>query len=147
MTTSVNSVLDEISPAELIKDALERWGAPNLAPYGVVVGPTTDAQQQGGVASVTAAGLPLVEKYAPLQWMRAQVRCLHGTLDGAEQIAQAVYRDLNGRGRMKARMRSTDAWYLIHLANITAGPSYHYDSPETWETLLFAEILIGSEKL
>lgn len=138
--------LDQISPGELVKDALERWGAPNVAPY-IVVGPANHDQQQAGVASITAAGLPLVERYSPLQWSRVQIRCLHGTLDGAETIAQAVFRDLNQRVRLKVRQASTDAWYVLHLSNVTAGPSYHYDSPETWECLVFAEVLIGTQKL
>lgn len=140
-----HSTMADVSPAELVADALVRWGDPELAPEGVVVGPTTDAQQQGGVITLSAAGLPLMEKYAPLQWMRCQIRCLAGTLDTAENMSQGVYRDLNGRHRLRCRMKSTDSWYLIHLTNVTAGPSMHYDSPETWETLLFAEILLSTD--
>lgn len=137
--------LNEISPAELVADLLNRWGDPEIAPAGVIVGPTNNPQQQAGVISVTAAGMPSVSKYTPTQWMRAQVRCLAGDLSLAESIAQGVLRDLNGQVRLRCRMRSTDQWYLVHLANVTAGPSMHYDSPETWETLLFAEIMLGTE--
>jgi hypothetical protein len=94
-----------------------------------------------------AAGLPVLEKYVDVQWMRCQMRCLAGTLDVAETISQKVYRALNGRGRTVARMASTDQRYLVHLINITAGPSMHYDSPETWETLLFAELMIGTQAI
>mgnify|MGYP001558341520 CR=1 FL=1 len=139
--------LAEISPAEIVADLLERWGDPSAAAEGVVVGPTSAQQQQSGVVSVTAAGLPVVEKYAPLQWMRAQIRCLAPTLGKADTIAQSVQRDLHGIVRKKARMASSGEWYLVHLANITAGPSMHYDSPETWETLLFAEVMLGSQPL
>lgn len=138
---------DEISPAELVADVLRRLGFPDIAPAGIVVGPTTDAQQQAGVVSLTAAGLPTIERYLPLQWMRCQVRVLAGTLVDSDRIAQAVQRDLHGRVRTIARMASTDQRYLLHLSNVTAGPSMHYDSPETWENLLFAEILIGTEAL
>lgn len=137
----------EISPAELVADALTRWGDPNLAPGGVVVGPSNDTQQQLGVISITAAGLPTVERYVPIVWMRAQIRCLAGTLDQAEQLAQGVQRNLHARIRLRCRQKSTDSWYLIHQANITAGPSMHYDSPETWESLLFAEVMIGTQPL
>ncbi len=143
----MSNAVDEISPAELVHDLLSRLGDPDLAPAGVIVGPANDAQQQAGVVSITAAGLPLEERYLPLQWMRAQIRCLAGTLEQADSLAQGVQRDLHGRTRTILRMASTDQRYLLHLANVTSGPSYHYDSPETWETLLFAEILIGNQPL
>ncbi len=138
------SNLNEISPAELVADLLSRWGDPER---DVVVGPATDAQQQRGVVQMVSAGLPLVEKYAPLQWCRAQVRCLHGSMSEADSIGQSVQRDIHGLVRKRARMSSTDKWYLVHLCNITAGPSQHYDSPETHEVLLFAEIMLGSTPL
>lgn len=141
------TALDDISPAEIVKDILERWGNPDLSPSGIVIGPADDVMQQAGVVSVTPAGLPIVELYIPVQWMRAQVRCLAGTLDQAESIGQGVQRDLHQRGRTRARMASTDKWYLVHLCNVVAGPSAHYDSPETWETLLFAELAIGNQPI
>lgn len=138
--------LDVISPAELVADILKRLGWTGLE-WKVVIGPATDAQQQSGVVSVVAAGLPRVELYTPVTWLRAQMRCLHPTLEGADTIAHTVQRDLHQRGRTVARMASTDRRYLIHLCNVTVGPSMHYDSPETWETLLFAELMIGAESL
>lgn len=136
--------LDEISPAELVADVLRRLGDPDVAPAGIVVGPANDSQQQRGVVSVVSGGLPTIDKYSPVQWMRAQVRCLAGSLENADRIAQSVYRDLNGKQRFVGRMASTDQKYLIHLCNIGSGPSMHFDSPETWETLLFAELMIGT---
>jgi hypothetical protein len=140
----VSFSMDEISPAEIVADMLNRYGDPEIAPAGIVIGPSNHAQQQAGVVSITAAGMPVVNKYLPLQSMRAQIRCLAGTLELAEAIAQAVLRDTNGKVRMRCRQASTDQWYLVHLSNVTAGPSMHYDSAETWETLLFAELLIGT---
>ena len=137
----------EISPAELVRDVLVRLGWPDVAPGGVVVGPATDAQQQLGVVSIVQAGLPQIEDYSPLQWMRAQVRCLAGTLDAADRISFAVQRELHGRDRTIARMASTDQRYLVHQIRVTAGPSNHYDSQGTWEALLFAELMIGTEPL
>lgn len=136
-----------VSPAELAADILNRLGPPDIAAHGAVVGPATDAQQQEGVIQLVAAGLPVLEKYVDLQWMRCQMRCLAGTLDTAETISQKVYAEMNGRGRTIGRMASTDQRYLVHLINITAGPSMHYDSPETWETLLFAELMIGTQPI
>lgn len=141
------SDLSEISPAELVADVLNRLSEPDLAPGGVVVGPATDAEQQAGVVSVMAAGLPQVERYVRVQWLRAQVRCLAPTLAEADEIAHRVNAALHGRNRTIARMASTDRRYLIHLSNVTSGPSMHYDSPETWETLLFVEIMIGTQPI
>lgn len=142
--------MSDISPALLIRDILVR-----IDPIGVpvVVGPATDAQQQSGVVSLVDAGLPVVEDYVAVVWTRAQMRCLHGTLIGAEHISRAIQRVLTGRGRTLARQDvvtalgvSTGAYdeYLVHLCRVTAGPSMHYDSPETWETLLFAEVMLGT---
>ena len=136
-----------ISPAELVADVLQRLGRPDIAPMGVVVGPATNAQQQGGVVQMSQAGLPAVERYVPAQWMRCQIRCLAGTLEEADQIAQKVQQSLHGKQRVIARMASTDHRYLIHLLNITSGPSMHYDSAQTWEELLFAEIMIGTDPI
>jgi hypothetical protein len=130
-----------ISPTELIAALINTDSS--LAVGGAVVGPANDEQQQEGIISVVAAGLPVVEKYIPLQWMRAQIRCLAGTLDEAEAIGQRVYTFLNGNVRVTATQASTGETYLIHLININAGPSMHFDTAETWETLLFAEILIS----
>ena len=132
---------------ELVADVLNRLGWPDLAPAGVVIGPATDAQQQSGGVSVLGAGLPVVERYLPLQWMRAQVRCIAATLEEADHISFMVNRELHGRTRTIARQSSTDQRFLVHLSNVIAGPSMHYDSTETWETLLFAELLIGTQPI
>lgn len=137
----------QLSPAELTRDILVRLSLPGLAPAGVVVGPANDTQQQNGVISITPAGLPELEMYVPVQWTRVQVRCLAGTLSDAEAIAQRVYPSLNGRNRIVARQASTDQRFLVHAINVNAGPSVHYDSPETWESLLFAEIMLSTAPL
>jgi hypothetical protein len=136
-----------ISPAELVADVLNRLSDPGLAPAGAIVGPATDAQQQAGVVSITQAGLPVVELYAPIVHMRAQVRCLAGTLDLADKLAQRVQLALHGKNRLVGRMASTDTRYLIHSMIVNAGPSAHYDSPETWESLMFVHMIIGTEPL
>lgn len=144
----MSGIATEISPAELVQDVLLRLCEPGFAPGGIVTGPATDAQQQAGVVSLTQAGLPVVERYSPIVWMRCQVRCLAPTLDLADRLGWAVQRNLEGLpNRVVARMASTDRRYLVHLSSVTAGPSEHYDSPETWEALLFAELMIGTEPL
>ncbi len=142
----MSTQLDTISPAELIADVLKRLTLVGLE-WSIVSGPATDKQQQAGVVQMVDAGLPVVELYVPTVTVRTQIRCLHGTLDIADTIARATVAALHGRGRTVARMKSTDRRYLIHYINITSGPSMHYDSAETWETLLFAESLIGTDPL
>lgn len=138
--------LDDISPAELAMDVLNRLGPPDLAPMGTVVGPANDEQQQTGVISAVAAGLPVIDHYGPLQSSRVQLRCLAPTLALADLIAQGVYLFLHTLpNRTVGRMASTDRRYLIHWMNPAAGPSQHYDSPETWEALVFVEMMIGTE--
>lgn len=136
--------INVISPAEIAADILTRLGPPDLAPAGVVVGPANDQQQQAGIVQLVPAGLPVLEKYSPVQHMRAQMRCLAGTLAVADEIAQKVYAEMNGRTRTVAYMASIGQRYLVHRINITAGPSAHYDSPETHEMLVFAELMIGT---
>lgn len=135
-----------LSPAELTLDLIQRYGSVVLeGGYAVKVGPASDAEQQAGVISLMSAGLPMIEKYAPLQWYRAQARCLGGDLSTPDILAQAVQFDTHGIVRKLCYQASNDSWYLIHLSNVTVGPSMHYDSPETWETLLFIELMIGSQ--
>jgi hypothetical protein len=136
-----------ISPAELVKDILDRLCLPGIAPAGIIVGPATDEQQQAGVVQIMQAGLPVVELYVPVQHMRCQLRCLTGQLGQADTISFRVQSQLHQRKRTIGRMKSTDQRFLIHLCNITSGPSMHYDSSETWETLLFAELMIGTQPL
>lgn len=146
------SGLPPISPAALTRDLITRYGEVVVNEgYTVVVGPANDAQQQAGVISLMAAGLPVIEKYAPLQWHRAQARCLAGTLDVADVLAQSVQRDIHGQVRKLCFQAPNDLypedtgqWFLIHLTNVVVGPSMHFDSPETWETLMFAELMIGT---
>lgn len=140
--------LDAISPAELAMDVLNRLGPPDLAPYGCIVGPATDQQQQTGVISAVTAGLPVLDHYGPIQWSRVQLRCLAPTLDQVDLIAQGIYLYLHTLpNRTIGRMASTDRRYLIHAMNPTAGPSQHYDTPETWEALVFVEMMIGTEPI
>lgn len=142
------SDVSEISPAELVRDMLVRLGEPDFVPGGIVVGPLTDEQQQAGALGITQAGLPTVEKYTPIIWMRCQVRCMAPTLEQADRLGFWTQRQLHRMpNRVAARMASTDKRYLVHLSAVTAGPSEHYDSPETWEALVFAELMIGSEPL
>lgn len=134
-----------ISPAELMETLLGPLVPSDVAPAGVVVGPANDAQQQAGVVSIVDAGMPMVERYVRVTWVRSQFRCLAGTLEQADRIARTVQGALNQTGRTLVLQPSSGETYLIHLITVDAGPSMHFDSPETWETLLFAEVMIGTD--
>lgn len=134
----------EMSPPEILMDYVQRWSSTD-AP--VVVGPADDADTQAGVIQMVVAGLPAIELYAPTVWIRPQIRVLGGTLDRADVITQSLQRDLHGRNRRRAYQASTGTWWLVHIFNVTAGPSQHYDSDETQEQLLFADVLLGTQPL
>lgn len=136
----------DISPAEimqtLINDNADEFG---LAP--AVVGPANDTQQQAGVVQIVDAGLPQIETYRRVVWVRTQLRCLSGSLSEADVIGRRLQFFLNGQFRTQARQPSNGQTYLIHLITVTAGPSNHYDTPETWEVLLFTETLMGLDPI
>lgn len=147
----MTDIVPPISPAELVADLITRYGAtvgltlPSTGALATVkVGPANDAEKQAGIISLMAAGLPTIEKYVPIQWHRAQVRCLGPDLDTADFLSQCVHRDVHGLVRKLCYQASNETWYLVHLSNVTAGPSMHFDSPEVWETLLFAELQIST---
>jgi hypothetical protein len=93
------------------------------------------------------AGMPVVEQYRPVVWVRSQFRCLSGSLEHADRIARGLQFFLNGLTRTLVVQPSTGETYLVHSVTVSAGPSTHYDSPETWEYLLFTESLIGTEPI
>jgi hypothetical protein len=139
--------VSNISPAELMADLLNRLGG-DLAPSGAVVGPANDAQQQAGVLQIVDAGMPIIDQYRPVIWVRTQIRCLAGTLDEAERIARRTQLFLFGlENRTVVHQSSTEEDYLIHTLTVSAGPSMHFDTPETWETLLFIETCMGIDPL
>jgi hypothetical protein len=126
-------------------DVLNRLGGLSVP---TIVGPANDAQQQSGIISAMAAGLPRPDLYSPLQWSRVQLRCLGPTLDVVDDVSQNVYIFLHTLGnRTVGHMASTDKDYLIHVMNPSAGPSQHFTSPETWEALIFIEMMIGTDPI
>ena len=134
-----------VNPAELLRHFLGGVVDPELAPGGVVVGPASDAQQQSGVVSIVHAGRPRDSLYTATKWARLNVRCVARTLFDASRLGHHVYLLLEGRGRTLVAQPSTGEEYLVHLFNMAAGPSDHYDSPETWESLLVVEMLVGTD--
>ena len=139
----VSGIPAPISPSELIKSVLDQELPSELVPGGVTVGPVSDAQIQAGCISIMDAGQPQHERYLPLVRVRTQVRCLAPPLAHIDRIARAVYDRLDQRERMVVVQRSTDEAYLIHSMSVAVGPSFHRDSEENFEALLFVEMLIG----
>jgi hypothetical protein len=141
MTTTI-----PLSPVELLKDYLvDEIG--HEVPGGIVVGPLSDEQQQKGGISVMAAGLPKREKYVPVMWQRLQLRVIAPSLDIADAIAQHAFAALDEKSRIIMTQTSTGSQYLVHYIGVSGGPSMHFDSPETWEDLLFAEVMVGTQPI
>jgi hypothetical protein len=138
-------VTGPISPAELLRSRLAADVDPAIVPGGVVVGPTTDEQQQQGCVSIMDAGLAKQERYLPLVRVRTQVRVMGPSLSEVDRIARHVYGLLNGVGRHIIEQVSTGEQYLIHLTNVSAGPSAYFNSTEAWEEVLFTESLISTD--
>ncbi len=136
-----------ISPGEMMVYVINTLGPFEIQGLAVA-GPATDAQQQAGVISVVDAGLPVVERFRRVVWVRTQYRCLGGSLAKADELARRLHFFLNDLpSRTVGLMASTGEQYLIHEVTVTAGPSWHFDSPETWEALLFTESLIGLDPI
>jgi len=82
--------------------------------------------------------------YMPIIDARIQLRVLHRRLATSEQIAQNVFAAWHQLGRRTVVQASNGHTYLVHLTNIVAGFSQHYDTQETWEYLGFAQFMIGT---
>jgi len=134
-----------VDPVELFMAYLDTNLAPEDAPSGTVIGPATDTQQMGGVVQLMAAGMPQLERYTPTLWQRVQIRCVAKTLEEAQHIALRVLATARGRNRVVVTQPSDGHEYLIHSMELTAGPSGHFDTPKTFEALIFAEIMVGTQ--
>lgn len=119
--------------------------AGNLPTYGVVGGPPTDDAAKGGVVSVVYTGPLNPNLYVDVIDARIQIRVLHRRLATAEQIAQTVMAAWHQVGRRTVLQASNGHTYLVHLSNLVAGFSQHYDTQETWEYLGFAQFMIGTD--
>jgi hypothetical protein len=133
-----------LSPPELLLCLLERDVEQAIC-SNVIVGPATQDQQQAGVISITPAGLSTISDHMPLKWVRLQVRCIHHQLAAAEQIGEHVFQLLHTRHRELVTQPSSGNTYLVHHTKCVAGPSTHWDSAATWESLAFYELLIGTQ--
>jgi hypothetical protein len=137
----------DLSPAELMM-ALINGADPSYDLPLAIVGPANDSQQQVGVISIIDAGLPVQRRdNLPIVWVRSQFRCLAGTVSDAERIGRRLASFLDGHVRTAVIQESTEQTYLIHGTEVSAGPSMHFDTPETWEALLFTESMIGTEPI
>lgn len=133
----------QLSIIELFREMLEEDLGADV-PGGIVVGPATNDQQQLGVIQLMSAGLPRKEAYAPLLWQRVQIRCVAGSLIAADTLAGLVMVREDNRNRRVVTQDSNGHAYLVHWVSVESGPSGHFDSPTTWETLLFAEVMVGT---
>lgn len=135
-----------ISPAELLRDFLRTNVNPEiLDPDNIVIGPATEDQIKDGCVELVNAGMPK-EEPPLLVWIRAQIRSVAPTLYRADVIGQHVREVAHYKNRITARDH-LGRQYLIHSVKVVAGPSHHWDSAVTWETLQFAEMMVGTQAL
>ncbi len=128
------------SPSECLKAILD-----NAMDFPVKVGPLSDDEQQAGAISIMDAGMPVVDLYAPIIWTRAQMRCVGGSLAASDTMGRTIQQVLNALGNRTSVTTADGATWLVHQINLDSGPSMHFDSSETWETLLFASVLMSTE--
>lgn len=136
-----------ISVCELVKKYVSDNLHEDLCPGGIVVGPASDAAQQAGCVSITEAGNTERELYLPIINGRVQLRGIHPHLEHAERIGRALYALLNNVDRVAVLQPSTSENFLVHSMSVSAGPSNHFDSGETWESLIFISIKVGTQPI
>lgn len=136
-----------VSPSELLKDFIEQYADKEVIPGGVVVGGADDEQQQKGCVALMDAGNTENETGdAPLLWKRCQVRGVAGSLAQADEIGNYMFELLKNQKWLELEDSNGTKWF-VHLITMTAGPSHHLDSEETFESLSFANITVGSEPI
>ena len=136
-----------ISLCELMKKYVDDNLHEDLCPGGVFVGPATDEGQKAGCISITEAGNTERELYLPIINGRVQLRGLHPHLEHAERIGRALYALLNNVNRTAVLQPSTNERFLVHSMSVSAGPSNHFDSSETWESLIFISMKVGTQPI
>jgi hypothetical protein len=132
-------------PTELVKVFIEDNTDETSVPGGVYVGAAPDdAQQQGCVSLADAGSSKPEDEGVRLLWKRVQVRAMGPTLWEAERVGKYVF-DLLRSQRWLTITDSNGHTWMVHGIYITASPSQHMDSPETWEVLGFINITIGAD--
>lgn len=128
---------------ELMKVWIDQEVDRDLVPAGAVVGGADDPEQQQGVVSLMDAGY-LRPDYTPITWKRIQVRCMGATLYQVDKIGRHVEELLDVEERQVLPDSDGTLW-LVHGIFVQVGPSHHFDSKETLESLMFAGIGVGRE--
>lgn len=140
-----------ISPAELMKDYLDKHvDAAVIVPENIAVGPVNKEMIDAGCIELVDAGMPKQEPPG-LVWVRSAIRCIGPTLDRVDVIGRHIWSICSNKNRVTASMYNPDGsvrdTYLIHVMKVVAGPSHHFDSEITWESLQFTEMMVGTTAL
>lgn len=135
-----------ISPSELLMDYLKKNVDDSiLDPNNIFVGPATKEAIEAGCLEIAEAGSPKMEPPI-LIWLRAQLRAVGPDLDTADKIGHHIRELVDQKYRIEAT-DSLDRTYLIHLVRVVSAPSHHWDSTISWESLQFAEMMVGLQAL
>lgn len=138
--------MNEVSPAELLKVYIDDRADTSVVPAGAVVGGADDNEQQQGVISIMDGGSSKQELYAPLLNERLQLRCLAPTLYEADRIGNHAYALLDDVKWVELRDSAGFTWF-VHTIYCATRPSHHLDSKETFESLFYVNITVGTEPI
>lgn len=141
-----------VSPLELLEVLLNELINVELVPatddagnpHPVWVGGAENTAQQDGCVVLMASGTTQSNPHLPIHWARIQVRCMAHSLSHAEQIGLHVYDLLHVRHRTVVTQPSTNNSYVIHHTECVGGPSLHFDSVTTWESLAFYLVQVNT---
>jgi hypothetical protein len=136
-----------VSVVEVMRTYLESDGdLTQAAPGGIRVGPCSFDEQQSGCIGLMLAGRAELDTGLPLRRFRIEARCLAPELGQSETICRELERVIDSGNRVVVRQPSDGQKYLVHFMTVNGGPSCRKDSDApTWETLLFVEVLCGTE--
>lgn len=135
-----------VSPAELLMIFINQYANPEIIPGGAVVGGATDDQQQAGCVSIMDAGNTKDEMYAPLLWKRCQIRCMGSSLDVVDNIGNHIFDLIDDQQNLEIEDQRGKKWFVLGIYCAT-GTSHHFDSSETFESLLFANITVARDPI
>lgn len=134
-----------VSPIELFQVLMQRDLEPSLVPGGVFVGGAPNDVQQLGCIALMDSGNTQIMPHVPLQFTRIQARCMAHTVSAVNLIAQHAKQLFEARTRELVTQPSTGNVYLVQRIVLIAGPTGHWDSPATWEELMFFEVTVGTQ--
>lgn len=135
-----------VSPPELIRALLLADPDVNLlAGDRVTVGPVdVDLVALGAVSLAMLPGVP--EEISTLARVQLEASCVAPTVSEAEEIAQAVYLAVHGKGRQVVA-QSNGHSYLVHFTRATTPALRQAEDGESWDVAVVIQAMIGTQEV